>query len=86
MLASCAVLDKTHDEAIAFLGVNYNGWNLCLAKLHERLDPTLATNKIVACPVSFALAGANCNRSLQADLGDTLHDLLKIAPIAEARI
>jgi hypothetical protein len=49
MLASCAILDKAHDQAIALLGLNYNGRDLCLAELHERLDPTLAANEIVAC-------------------------------------
>lgn len=51
MLTSCAVFEEAHDQAIAFLSLNYDGWDLRLTELYERLDSTLTANEIIACSV-----------------------------------
>src|SRR6266481_5303509 len=86
MLASCAVLNEAHDQAIGFLSLNYNGGDLFLAELNERLDPTLATNKIVACRVRLSLSRANRDRTLESDVSDALYNLLEIPAIPHSGI
>src|SRR5450759_1725974 len=86
MLASCAVFNEAHDQAITFLGLNYNSRDLRLTELDERFNSTLATNKIIACRVRVALSRANGDRTLEPDIGDALHDFLKITPIADPRV
>src|SRR5258708_4996098 len=86
MLASCAVFNEAHDQAITFLGLNYNRRDLRLTELDERFNSTLATNKIIARRVRLALSRANGDRTLEPDIGDALHDFLKIATISDSRI
>src|SRR5450759_2106189 len=78
MLAPCTVLNEAHDQAVAFLGLNDNGWDLGLTQLDERFDSTLTTNKIIACRVRLALSRANRDRALEPDIGNALYNFLKI--------
>ena len=82
MLAPCTVFNEAHDQAIAFLGLDDNGWDLRLTELNEGFDSALATHKVIACRVRFAFPRANRDRTLEPDVGDALHDFLKIATIS----
>ena len=84
MLAPRTVFNQAHHQAVAFFGLNDNGWDLGLTELDERFDSTLATNKIIACRVRLALSRANRDRALEPDIGNALYNLLKIAPISES--
>src|SRR5260370_25023344 len=86
VLASRAILNKTHNQTVAFLGPNNNCWNFCLAEPNECFDATLAANEVVVCRISFRRSRTNGNRTLEANLGNALYDLLKIAPVSDSRI
>jgi hypothetical protein len=86
MLAPCTVFNQAHDQAIAFLGIDDNGWDLRLTELNEGLDSALATHKVVASRVLVAFPRADRDRPLKPDVGDALHDFLKVAPISYPRI
>src|SRR5581483_3537480 len=47
MLTACAIFDQTHDEAVAFCGVNDRRRDLCLTQTKKGLDATLSANEIV---------------------------------------
>src|SRR5260370_22547907 len=86
VLAPCAVLNKTHNYTLAFLGLNHNCWNFCLAELNECFDTALAANEVVVRRISVRLSWTNGDGTLEANLGNALYDLLKIAPVPESRI
>ena len=86
MLAPCTIFDKAHDKAITFLSLNYNSRDLRLAELHECFDPSLSANEIIACGVCIALSWADRDRTFEPDVGDTLHDFLKVTAVSGARI
>jgi hypothetical protein len=86
MLTPCAVLNEAPDQAITFVGLNYDGRDLRLAELNERFDSALATNKIIACRVRVAFSRADRNRTLEPYIGNALHNFLKVAAISESRI
>jgi hypothetical protein len=86
VLPSRAVLNKTHNQTVAFLGLNHNCWNFCLAELNECFDTALAANEVVVRRISVRLSWTNGDGTLEANLGNALYDLLKIAPVPESRI
>ena len=73
-------------QTFAFLGRNDNGRDFRLTKLDESFDTTLTTNKIIARRVHVTLSRADRNRTLESDISDALHDLLKVAAISDSRI
>ena len=66
VLPSRAILNKTHNQTVAFLGLNHNCWNFCLAELNECFDTALAANEVVVRRISFRLSRANGDRTLEA--------------------
>jgi hypothetical protein len=86
MLTPCAVLNEAHDQAITFLGLNYNGRDLGLTELDKGFDSALATNKVIACRIRFAFSWANRDRALEPNIGNALHDFLKVAAVSDSRI
>ena len=86
MLASCAVFNEAHDQAVAFFGLDDDGRNFCLAELNERFNSTLTTNKVIAGRVRLALSWANGDRTLQPDVSDALNDFLKVSLISSPGI
>jgi hypothetical protein len=86
MLASCTVFNETHDQAIAFLGLDDNGRDFRLTELDERFNSTLTANEIIACRVRLTLSRANGDRTLEPDIGDALYYFLKISTISDPRV
>lgn len=86
MLPSSTVFNEAHDEAITFLRLNDNGWNFGLTKLGKCFNSALAANEIIACRIRVALSRANRDWTLEPDIGNALHDLLKISPVADPRV
>src|SRR5665213_1259051 len=86
MLAPCTVLNEAHDQAVAFLGLDDNGWDLGLTKLNICFDATLAADKIIACRVRLALSRANRDRTLEPYISYALYNFLKVAAISESWI
>src|ERR1700730_1665604 len=86
VLPSRAVLNKTHNKTVSFLGLNPNCWNCCLAELNERFDTALAATEVVVCRIRVRLSRTNGDRALEANLGNALYDIVKLAPVSDSRI
>src|SRR5258707_10258643 len=81
-----AILNKIYNQTVRFLCLNDNCWNFCLAELNECFDTALAANEVVVRRISFRLSRTNGDGTLEANLGNALYDLLKIAPVSGSRI
>jgi hypothetical protein len=86
VLPPSAVFDQAHNKTVAFFGVDQHCWNFGLAKLNERFDPALSASEIIF--EWICIGGASTHRywSLQADLCDTLDDLLKVSLVSGSRV
>lgn len=87
MLSPSAVLDQAHHQAVRLVGVDDVGGYLGLTQLDERFQPALAANQIkLFIPPICRLTATHRDRSLQADLGDVVDDLLEVPPVTHARV
>src|SRR5258708_8499652 len=77
VLPSRAIFNKTHNQTVAFLGLNHNCWNFCLAELNECFDTALAANEVAVRRITFRPPRTTRARPLTPNLANPLYPPVK---------